>query len=55
MGVLTLLCGPLYAAYGGGGFWAMAALCAMAVPAVLALARSLRASTWSAKAASPER
>jgi PPP family 3-phenylpropionic acid transporter len=43
MGVLTLLCGPLYAAFGGGGFWAMAALCAAAVPAVFALARSLKA------------
>ena len=42
MGVLTLLCGPLYAAFGGGGFWAMAALCAASVPATLALGRSLK-------------
>jgi PPP family 3-phenylpropionic acid transporter len=41
MGVLTLLCGPLYAAFGGGGFWAMAVLCAASVPAALALGRSL--------------
>ncbi|MCK8785261.1 MFS transporter [Roseomonas sp. NAR14] len=34
-GVLTLLCGPLYAWLGGGAFWAMAALCAAAVPAAL--------------------
>jgi MFS transporter, PPP family, 3-phenylpropionic acid transporter len=32
MGVLTLLSGPLYAAYGAQGFLAMAALCALAVP-----------------------
>jgi len=37
MGVLTLLCGPLYAAYGGQGFLAMAALCALAVPLALRL------------------
>jgi PPP family 3-phenylpropionic acid transporter len=42
MGVLTLACGPLYAAFGGGGYWAMAGLCVLAVPAVLALGRSLR-------------
>lgn len=42
MGVLTLACGPLYAAFGGGGFWAMALLCGAAVPAALALGRALR-------------
>lgn len=42
MGVLTLACGPLYAAFGGGGYWAMAALCAAAVPASLALGRALK-------------
>lgn len=45
MGVLTFGCGPLYAWAGGAGFWAMAALCALALPlAVLlrgALARRL--------------
>ena len=29
--------GPAYAAFGGAAFWAMAALCAAAVPASLAL------------------
>ena len=29
---LIWLSGPLYAATGGGAFWAMAALCAAAVP-----------------------
>ena len=38
-GLLTLGCGPLYAAYGGGAFWAMAALCGLALP----LAALLRA------------
>ncbi len=42
MGVLTLACGPLYAAYGGAGFWAMAALCAAAVPVALMLGRATR-------------
>jgi PPP family 3-phenylpropionic acid transporter len=42
MGVLTLACGPLYASFGGGGYWAMAALCALAVPASLNLGRALR-------------
>ena len=41
IGLLTLISGPLYAAFGGGGFWAMAALCAAGVPASLALGRSL--------------
>ena len=30
--VLTLASGPLYAAFGAGGFWVMAGLCAAAVP-----------------------
>jgi PPP family 3-phenylpropionic acid transporter len=42
MGVLTLACGPLYAAFGAGGFWSMALLCAASVPATLALGRALR-------------
>jgi PPP family 3-phenylpropionic acid transporter len=42
MGVLTLASGPLYGAFGGGGYWAMAALCAVAVPASIALGRTLR-------------
>lgn len=42
MGVLTLLCGPLFAAYGGGGFLFMALLCAASVPATLAMGRALR-------------
>jgi len=37
--VLTLLSGPLYADFGAYGFWAMAALCALALP----LARGLPA------------
>lgn len=32
MGVLTFAAGPLYAALGGAGFWAMAGLCALALP-----------------------
>ncbi len=40
MGVLTLASGPLYAAFGGGGFLAMAALCAVALPAALMLSRA---------------
>jgi PPP family 3-phenylpropionic acid transporter len=42
MGVMTALCGPLYATFGGGGFWAMAGLCAASVPAALMLGRVLR-------------
>jgi PPP family 3-phenylpropionic acid transporter len=42
MGVFTLACGPLYAAVGGAGFWAMAVLCAAAVPASLWLGSALR-------------
>jgi PPP family 3-phenylpropionic acid transporter len=42
MGLLTLACGPLYAAFGGGGFWAMALLCAAAAPVALMLGRALR-------------
>ena len=36
--LLTLASGPLYAHFGAHGFWAMAALCAAALP----LARTLR-------------
>lgn len=43
IGVLTLACGPLYAAFGGGGYLAMAAMSLAAVPAVLMLGRSLTA------------
>ena len=42
MGVFTLACGPLYAAAGGGAFWSMAALCAVAIPASLWLGAALR-------------
>jgi PPP family 3-phenylpropionic acid transporter len=42
MGALMLASGPLYAAFAGGGYWAMAALCAAALPASLALGRALR-------------
>lgn len=42
IGVMTLACGPLYEAFGGGGYWAMAALCAAGVPASLWLGRALR-------------
>jgi len=42
IGVLTLASGPLYGAFGGGGYWAMAALCALALPASFLLSRSLR-------------
>jgi PPP family 3-phenylpropionic acid transporter len=35
--LLTLASGPLYARFGAGGFWAMALLCAAAVPAALTL------------------
>ncbi|MDB5371398.1 MAG: transporter, family, 3-phenylpropionic acid transporter [Belnapia sp.] len=41
-GLLTLGCGPLYAAYGGGAFWAMAGLCALALPLTLRLRGALR-------------
>ncbi|WP_149540828.1 MFS transporter [Siccirubricoccus phaeus] len=41
-GVLTFLAGPLYAAWGGAGFWAMAALCALALPLSLRLQAALR-------------
>lgn len=43
VGVLVLACGPLYAAFGGGGYWGMALLCALSVPACLMLGRALRA------------
>jgi MFS transporter, PPP family, 3-phenylpropionic acid transporter len=36
--LLTLAAGPLYGNFGAGGFWAMAALCAIALPAALTLA-----------------
>ena len=35
---LTLAAGPLYANFGADGYWAMAALCAVALPASFALA-----------------
>ncbi len=35
--LLTLASGPLYARFGAGGFWAMALLCVLAVPASLSL------------------
>ncbi len=38
-GVLLLAAGPLYAAAGGAGFWAMAALCLLALPLALRLPR----------------
>jgi len=38
--MLTLASGWLYANFGVGGFWAMAALCAAALPAALSLGRS---------------
>jgi PPP family 3-phenylpropionic acid transporter len=44
-GVLIYLCGPLYAAYGGGGFWAMAGLCAIALPVAVRLHLVLRRGT----------
>jgi PPP family 3-phenylpropionic acid transporter len=42
MGVLTAASGPLFAAFGGCGYLAMAALCALAVPASLALGRAVK-------------
>jgi PPP family 3-phenylpropionic acid transporter len=42
MGALTLLAGPLYARFGGDAFWAMAALCAAALPFALGLRAALR-------------
>ena len=38
-GLLTFACGPLYAAWGGQGFWAMAGLCALALPLAFRLRR----------------
>jgi PPP family 3-phenylpropionic acid transporter len=35
--VLTLVSGPLYGRFGAGGFWAMAALCVLAIPLALTL------------------
>lgn len=43
IGVLTLASGPLYAAFGGGGYLVMAAMGVVAVPAVLALGAALSA------------
>jgi PPP family 3-phenylpropionic acid transporter len=40
-GLLALACGPLYAALGGSGFWLMAGLCALAMPASLWLGSAL--------------
>lgn len=42
IGVLTVLCGPLYERAGGYGYFAMAVLCAAAVPAALILGRVSR-------------
>jgi PPP family 3-phenylpropionic acid transporter len=39
-GLLTLASGPLYATFGGAGFWAMAGLCALALPLALRLGRA---------------
>ena len=39
--LLTLACGPIFERFGAHGFWAMAALCAAALP----LARTLREPT----------
>jgi len=36
-GLLMLASGPLYAGFGGGAFWAMAGLCALALPVVAGL------------------
>jgi PPP family 3-phenylpropionic acid transporter len=41
-GLLTFGCGPLYAKFGGGGFWAMAGLCALALPLAMLLRAALR-------------
>ena len=40
MGLLTFASGPLYAAWGGQGFWAMAGLCALALPLAWRLRRA---------------
>ncbi len=40
-GALMLASGPLYAALGGAAFWAMAGLCAAALPAAWRLRRAL--------------
>ncbi len=37
----SLLSGPLYAAFGGRAFWAMAAMCMIAVPCILWLSRRM--------------
>ncbi|MDO9710292.1 MFS transporter [Paracraurococcus lichenis] len=41
-GLLTYASGPLYAAWGGQGFWAMAGLCALALPLVWRLDGAVR-------------
>lgn len=41
IGVLTLAAGPLYAAFGGAGYWAMAILCAASLPVCFMLGRAL--------------
>lgn len=47
-GLLTLACGPLYAAWGGAGvFWAMATLCLLALPVALGLRRALPVANYS--------
>jgi PPP family 3-phenylpropionic acid transporter len=40
LGAAMLIAGPLYASYGGRGYWAMAVMAAMALVAALALQRS---------------
>ena len=35
--LLTLACGPIFERFGAHGFWAMAALCAAAMPLTLTL------------------
>lgn len=42
-GLLMLAAGPLYAAAGGAGFWAMAGLCLLALPLTLGLRRRMAA------------
>jgi PPP family 3-phenylpropionic acid transporter len=37
--LLTLASGPLYARFGASGFWVMAGLCVIALPATLGLRR----------------
>ena len=44
MGAAMLLAGPLYAAYGGRAYWAMAALAAVGLVASLVLLKAKRRS-----------